>query len=133
MQETFRNAMPTGTSGRPRRRSWRHVLIAQVVKRYKRCWRVATERRMIEGTPARVETRRRWSQGDGVINIAYIERFNATFRERLVALTRHGRGIVVVLGLWLGVSRIQLVEDNTGQGVPLQDFSWHLRGAGDIA
>jgi hypothetical protein len=30
-------------------------------------------------------------QGDGVINTAYIERLNATFRERLASLTRRGR------------------------------------------
>src|SRR5881628_140180 len=52
---------------------------------------VATERRIIDGTPARVETLRRRSQGDGVINTAYIERLNATFRECLASLTRRGR------------------------------------------
>ena len=41
---------------------------------------VATERRNVDGTPARVETLLRRSQGDGVINTAYIERLNATFR-----------------------------------------------------
>lgn len=54
---------------------------------------VAAERRIVEGTPARVETLRRRSQGDGVINTAYIERLNATFRARLVSLTRRGRAL----------------------------------------
>ena len=36
IRETFRDAIHTGTGGRPRLRPWRHVLIAQVVKRYKR-------------------------------------------------------------------------------------------------
>ena len=49
---------------------------------------VATERRMVDGTPARAETLRRRSHGDGVINTAYIERLNATFRERLAPLAR---------------------------------------------
>ena len=83
----------TRARARPRLRPWRHVLIAQVVKRYERRRVVATERRLIEGTPARVETLRRRAQGDGVINTAYIERLNATFRERLASLTRRGRAL----------------------------------------
>ena len=54
---------------------------------------VDVERRIVDGTPARVETLRRRSHGDGVINTAYIERLNATFRERLAALTRRGRAL----------------------------------------
>lgn len=54
---------------------------------------VAVERRIVDGTPTRVETLRRRSQGDGVINTAYIERLNATLRERLAALTRRGRAL----------------------------------------
>ena len=42
----------------------------------------------MDGTPARVETLRRRSQGAGVINTAYIEWLNATFRERLAPLAR---------------------------------------------
>ena len=68
-------------------------MIAEVVKRYERRRVVETERRIVDGTPARVETLRRRSQGDGVINTAYIERLNATFRERLAALTRRGRAL----------------------------------------
>ena len=47
----------------------------------------------MDGTPARVETLRRRSQGDGVINTADIERLNATFRERLASLTRRSRAL----------------------------------------
>jgi transposase-like protein/IS1 family transposase len=95
IRETFRDPVHTGKGGRPRLRPWRHVLIAQVVKRYERRRVVATERRLIEGTPARVETLRRRSQhGDGVINTAYIERLNATFRERLAPLARRCRALV---------------------------------------
>lgn len=93
MRETFRDPVPTGTGGRPRRRPWRHVLIAQGVKRYERRRVVETDRRMVDGTPTRVETRRRRSQGDGVINTAYSERLNATFRERLAPLARRCRAL----------------------------------------
>jgi hypothetical protein len=57
-----------------------------VVKRYERRRVVAVERRIVEGTPARVETLRRRSQGDGVINTADI--------ERRAALTRRGRALM---------------------------------------
>src|SRR5437764_7061333 len=90
---TFREPVHTGQGGRPRLRPWRHILIAQVVKRYERRRVVETERRIVDGTPARVETLRRRSQGDGVINTAYIERLNATFRARLASLTRRGRAL----------------------------------------
>ena len=93
IRETFREPVHTGHSGRPRLRRWRHILLAQVVKRYERRRVIETERRIIDGTPARVETLRRRSQGEGVINTAYIERLNATFRERLAALTRRGRAL----------------------------------------
>jgi len=93
IRETFRDPARTGQGGRPRLRPWRHVLIAQVVKRYERRRVVETERRIVDGTPARVETLRRRSQGDGVINTAYIERLNATFRERLAPLARRCRAL----------------------------------------
>jgi len=93
IRETFRDPTRTGKGGRPRLRPWRHVLIAQVVKRYERRRVVETERRIVDGTPARVETLRRRAQGDGVINTAYIERLNATFRERLAPLARRCRAL----------------------------------------
>lgn len=93
MRETFRDPVRTGTQGRPRLRPWRNVCMAQVVKRYAQRRVVDVERRMVDGTPARVETLRRRAQGDGVINTAYIERLNATFRERLASLTRRGRAL----------------------------------------
>jgi transposase-like protein len=93
MRETFRDPVHTGMGGRPRLRRWRHVLIAQVVKRYERRRVVETEHRIVDGTPARVETILRRSQGDGVINTAYIERLNATFRERLAPLARRCRAL----------------------------------------
>src|SRR5215831_3879149 len=93
MRETFRDPVYTGKGGRPRLRPWRHIFIAQVVKRYERRRLVATERRIVDGPPARVETVRRRSQGDGVINTAYIERLNATFRERLAPLARRCRAL----------------------------------------
>ena len=93
IRETFRDAGSTGRQGRPRLRPWRNLCSAQVVKRYTQRRLVNVERRIVDGPPARVETLRSRSQGDGVINTAYIERLNATFRERLAALTRRSRAL----------------------------------------
>ena len=93
IRETFRDPVHAGAQGRPRLRPWHNLCIAQVVKRYAQRCVVDVERRIVDGTPARVEALRRRSQGDGVINTAYIERLNATFRERLASLTRRGRAL----------------------------------------
>jgi IS1 family transposase len=93
IRETFRDPQSSSAPGRPRLHPWRNICIAQVVKRYVQRRVVDVERRIVDGTPARVETLRRRSQGDGVINTAYIERLNATFRERLASLTRRGRAL----------------------------------------
>jgi transposase-like protein len=70
MRATFRAPVHPGKGGRPRLRPWHHILIAQVVKRYERRRVVATERRLVDGTPARVEPLRRRSHGDGVLKTA---------------------------------------------------------------
>ena len=93
IRETFRDPVRTGEQGRPRLRPWRNLCIAQVVKRSAQRRVVDVERRIVDGTPARVETLRRRSHGAGVINTASIERLNATFRERLASLTRRGRAL----------------------------------------
>jgi transposase-like protein len=112
IRETFRDPLRTGAHGRPRLRPWRHVCIAQVVKRYAHRHVVAVERRSVDGTPARVETLRRRSQGPGVINTASIERLHATFRERLASLTRRGRALARrTLTLQHGMYLIGTVEN----------------------
>jgi hypothetical protein len=93
VRETLRDPIHTGQGGRPRLRPWRPGLSAQVAKRYERRRVVDTERRIVEGTPARVETLRRRSPGGGVINTAYIERLHATCRERLAPLARRCRAL----------------------------------------
>ena len=63
-----------------------------MIKRYERRRVVETDRRIVDGTPTRVETLE-LSQNNGVINTAYIERLNATFRERLAPLARRCRAL----------------------------------------
>lgn len=93
IRETFRHAVATGACGRPRLHPWPQLLIAQVVKRYEQRRVVGVERRIIQGTATQIEEVRAASQGDGVLNTAYIERLHATFRARLASLTRRGRAL----------------------------------------
>src|SRR6266511_3637058 len=58
VRETFRDPVRLGAHGRPQLRPWRHLCIAQVVKRYTQRRMVEVERRIVDGTPARVETLR---------------------------------------------------------------------------
>src|SRR5438105_2533493 len=88
---TFREPVHTGKGGRPRLRPWRNVCIAQVIKRYERRRVFATERRIVDGEPARVAMLLRRSQGDGVINTAYIVRLITSLRELLAPLALHVR------------------------------------------
>jgi hypothetical protein len=70
------------------------VLIAHRVKRDAPRRVVEPARRLVEGTPARVETlRRRSHEGEGGIKTAAIERLNATWRERLAPRARRGRAL----------------------------------------
>jgi hypothetical protein len=93
VRESFREALYSGKRGRPQLRAWPKVLLAPVVKRYEKRRVVAVERRLVQGAAVQVEKIRYRSQGAGVINTADIERLNATFRERLSALTRRGRAV----------------------------------------
>jgi len=93
IRQVFRDKLQSGGRGRPRLQEWRELLIAQVVKRYAQRRVVAVERRIKHGTAAQVEAVRHKAGDGGVINTAYIERLNATFRQRLVALVRRGRAL----------------------------------------
>jgi len=94
IREAFRDPLPTGKPGRPHLRPWKNLRIAQVVKHYVQRRVVSVERRILAGRAAQVEKLRRRSQGGaGVLNTSYIERLNATFRERLASLTRRGRAL----------------------------------------
>lgn len=102
----FRDPVATPGRGRKRLRVWGRLLIAQVVKRYEKRRVVEVERRVVHGEAEQVEKARAASAGDGVINTAFIERLNGTFRERLASLARRTRGLARTLarleaGMWL--------------------------------
>jgi hypothetical protein len=89
-QQAFRIALYTGQRGRPRLQAWPQLLITQVVK-HRQGRTLSIERRIVQGTQAMLTRLLTSSQQGGVINTAYIERLNATFRQRLNCLARRTR------------------------------------------
>jgi transposase-like protein len=94
IQTVFGEAVATGARGRPVLRPWDGIVIAQVVKQYAHGHVMGVVRRIVQGTEAQVNDLLRKTQGGGVINTAYIERLNATFRSRLAGLVRRGRSLL---------------------------------------
>jgi transposase-like protein len=103
----FRSKLPRreGELGRCKLVAWPNILIVQVVKQ-----RVdgvlSVERRIVQGTKDLVEHLIEKTQGKGVINTAFIERLNATFRQRISSLTRRTRTLAqqaetLVAGMYL--------------------------------
>jgi len=89
----FRERVINGLAGRPRLVMWNRIFIAQAVKQYEAGRVVGIDRRVISGSQAEVEAMISRTQGKGVINTAFIERLNATFRQCLSSLVRRGRAI----------------------------------------
>lgn len=89
----FRSKLPRwrGEIGRCKLVSWPDIAIVQVVKQ--RVDGVLTvDRRIVQGGKEMVEDLIKATQkGKGVINTAFIERLNATFRQRLNNLVRRTR------------------------------------------
>ena len=93
IRRVFREPIRTGKRGGPRLRPWDGIHIAQVVKQYANKHVLAIRRRIVQGTQAQIDALLQHSQGGGLINTAYIERLNATFRSRITALIRRGRAL----------------------------------------
>lgn len=88
-KRAFKNSVRNGKKGAPRRVPWAEVVIGQVVKTYEKKRAIGVEcRRLVQGSQEAFEALCIAGQ---VINTAYIERFNATFRQRLCGLVRRGR------------------------------------------
>ena len=104
----LREPLRTGRRGRPQLLLPEGLMVAQVIKRYARRRVVGVLRRVVRGTQEAVEARLRSTQGDeaALINTAYIERLQATFRSRLAPLARKTRAAVrqeatLEAGMWL--------------------------------
>ena len=94
VQQAFRTKLPRyGQTGRAKLRAWSEVAIVQVVKQ-RVAGQLTIQRRIVQGSSHLVEQLIGLSQGQGGINTAYIERLNATFRQRLAVLARRTRVLV---------------------------------------
>lgn len=90
--QVFREPVRTGKRGRPPLVVWPDLHIVQVIKHHTGRRLTAIERRLAHGSLRCAEAIMQATQvGLGVINTAYIERLNATFRTWLPALTRRSR------------------------------------------
>ena len=103
-----RAAERTGRRGRPRLVLPDAVLVAQAIKRYAQRRLASVERRVVRGTAEAGAAALAATQGGAtaVINTAYAERLNATFRARLAPLVRRTRAAVhqaatLEAGMWL--------------------------------
>jgi transposase-like protein len=118
----------TGRRGRPRSYLATGLLIAQVVKRSVQRRVTAIERRVVRGTAEAVSAALAVTQGraTAVINTAYIERLNATFRARLAPLSRRTRAGVhrrdtLDAGMWLVGAVYNLCRPHRSLRHPRQD------------
>jgi transposase-like protein len=104
-REALRNS---GRVGRPRLILPEGVMVARVKKRYERRRVVEVLREVVRGTEGAVQERLMETQRSvtALINTAYVERLNATFRARLAPLVRRSRAGVheqgtLEAGMWL--------------------------------
>jgi transposase-like protein len=105
VRKAFRTrSLPTG--GRPRLHIWPELVIAQVVKQYAGRVVTGTRHRLVHGSVQGFLTLLWSTPGCQVLNTAYIERLNGTFRSCLASLGRRTRrsarrGTTVVRGMYL--------------------------------
>ena len=149
-RNAFRSKLPrqTGETGRCKMVSWSDVFIVQVVKQRMEGV-LHVERRIVQGAQEMIESLIQKTQGAGVINTAFIERLNATFRQRISPLTRRTRhlaqqaetllaGMYIVgcfynfcdyhhslrLKLWVGSFRYRWVQRTPAIAAKLTDHPW---------
>jgi transposase-like protein len=90
VRKAFRTRQ-TGTGGRPRLSGWPDLMIAQVIKQYTGRAVTGMIHRLVHGS-VQMFLMLLWSTpGCQVLNTAYIERLNGTFRSRLAVFGRRTR------------------------------------------
>ncbi|HSH78602.1 MAG TPA: hypothetical protein VLA19_08735 [Herpetosiphonaceae bacterium] len=93
-RRVFRTREHRGGRGAPRKVPWRDLTIGQVIKQYAGKRVVGVNRRVVEGTSATALRLLAQTPGCLVLNTAYIERLNGTFRARLAPLARRTHHLV---------------------------------------
>lgn len=151
-RDAFRTGIPRskGQTGRMTLVAWPNIAIVQVIKS-KQAGVLNIKRVIVQGQQTMIEQIIRTTQGKGMINTAYIERLNATFRQRLACLVRRGRalarqletletGMYLVgcvynfcthhkslrLKLWITKCRIHWVQRTPAIAAGLTDHLWSV-------
>ncbi len=93
-RRAFRTREHQGGRGAPRKVPWRDLTIGQVIKQYAGKRVVGVSRRLVQGTSATALRLLAQTPGCLVLNTAYIERLNGTFRARLAPLARRTHHLV---------------------------------------
>ena len=106
--KAFRTPQPRikGQRGRTHLVKWPGLCLGVVIKRKLKGRLVKVERRILKGGPSEVDYHLKASGGGNMLNTSYIERLNATFRQRLALLCRRTRQgakklVRVEPGMWL--------------------------------
>lgn len=105
VRRAFRTAQK-GKRGRPKLIGWPDLVIAQVVKQYAAHAVTGTLHRLVQGSVEMFLTLLWSTEGCEVLNTAFIERLNGTFRSRLALFGRRTRmlarrGATVEAGMYL--------------------------------
>ena len=90
--DAFRTGIPrlSGQTGRMTLVRWPNIALVQVIKsKQNGIWDI--RRVIVQGEKSMIDGLLKATQGGGMINTAYIERINATFRQRLACLFRRTR------------------------------------------
>lgn len=123
IRQTFREPLLTGKRGRPRWQAWSHVCIAQVVKVYQGKRLVGVNRQIVQGSAKQVEAGRYKAHASGVLNTAFIERLNGTFRTRIAPLARRTHALVrspahLTDAMWLVGTLYNFCDDHRSLRLP---------------
>jgi transposase-like protein len=91
--QALRSPVHDGRRGRPRRIAWPEVALGQVIKQTLQRRVVAVERHLLHGDQPLLQRLLHVTQGGGVINTAFIERLNASWRATFAPLVRRSRAL----------------------------------------
>ena len=94
LRRAFRTREHSGGQGAPRKVPWPDLCIGQVVKQYARQRVVGVTRRLIHGSSGLAARLLAQTPGCRVLNTAYMEPLNGTFRARLAPLARRTHHLV---------------------------------------
>lgn len=105
LKKTFRSRLHVGKAGRLKFVVWQNIVVTQVIKFRNHTWG-NMDWVVAQGTAKQAHDLREKSRGGKMINSAFIERLNATFRQRLAYLARRTRAQLrlpetLVSAMWL--------------------------------